>query len=149
MLSKRLIKLYDNNCNITISKIMSCERHIKNLEISILEKTNQANDFLSEVNTLWGDVRDKALQQSELFMLKRKESLILFRRDALLLEISETNQLLMECVSQKCDFEKLRLYYQKKKKKWELVLSNQKKIRLRKELYRDEKAMEEHIIWSS
>ena len=61
--------------------------------------------------------------------------------------MQETANSIEQVTEKRNDFMKLRLYYEKKKRKWEWMSDRAKKMRIRKDIHSDEQAAEECITW--
>ncbi|POT59504.1 hypothetical protein C3432_01920 [Citrobacter amalonaticus] len=148
MQSKRLVRFYDEHCSRTIAKITVCEKRLTELKEQLLNMHEQAQDMQRQLRMMWAETFGKAVAQREIYTLKRKEALILSRHEDLQLQVQETTSSMEQLTERRDDFIKLRLHYEKKKKKWEWMSDNAKKMRIRKDIHRDEKAAEECATWT-
>nr|WP_318383144.1 hypothetical protein [uncultured Enterobacter sp.] len=148
MPSKRLVRFYDNHCSSTIIKIASCERELNSIRMTLSSREAQSHALRHQLHRLWEETYGQTLRQREIFVLKRKEALIRSRQDLIQLEMTELTESLTALTFQRDDFIKLRFHYEKKKQKWEWMLINERKARSRKDIHRDEQAVEECVTWA-
>ena len=149
MQSKHLVRFYGEHCSRTIAKISGCDKQLTELKLQIQSLHEQSEYIQKQLSTLWFENFNKAMLQRDIFALKRRESFMLARHDDVSLKLQETASAMENILERRDGFIKLRLYYEKKKKKWEWMSDRAKKMRIRKDIHSDEQAAEECVTWST
>ncbi len=147
MQSKLLVRFYAEHCSRTVAKISSCEKALTALEAQLFEMNEHSNYMQSELDLLWEKFFGKAIRQSDIYTLKRQEALIISRYDELQLQVEETTSSIDKMIKRRDEFIKARMHYEKKKNKWEWMSDRAKKMRIRKDIHKDEQVAEECITW--
>jgi len=147
MQSKQLERFYDEHCSRTITKIADCEKRLAGLKAHLREMDAQAENLQRQLHLLWAETLGMALLQREIYRLKREEALILSRLQNLQLSVEEMLDQVEKIIIERDDFIRLRVHYEKKKNKWEWMSCRARKMRIRKDIHRDEQAAEECVTW--
>lgn len=147
MQSKRLVHFYDEHCSRTISKIAVCEKTLSELDIQLQDMHDQSVDMQQQLVQLWKNILGTSLQQQDIYLLKRKEALILARYDERQFQMQEIRISMADIKEKREGLQRLRLHYEKKKNKWEWMSGCEKKMRIRKDIHHDEQAAEECVTW--
>ena len=147
MRSKHLVRFYDEHCSRAIAKISGCEKALMDSQTQLKNMHEQEKVMQQDLSALWEEILGKAVIQRDIFTLKRKEALILVRHDELQLKIQEIKDSVDLLIDKRDDFIRIRLHYEKKKKKWEWISERTKKMRFRNQLQKDEHAVEECVTW--
>lgn len=148
MRSKQLVRFYDEHCSRTLAKIVSCEKTLSELKAQLLEMRTQAENMQYQLSAVWSEAVGVTVLQRQIYALKRKEALILSRYEELQLLIQEKLNSIEQLIETRDSFIKLRLHYEKKKNKWDWMSECAKKMRVKKDIQRDELAAEECVTWT-
>jgi len=147
MQSKRLVRFYDEHCSRTITQIADCENTLNMLNDKLQDIFEQSSEMQQQQKQLWQDYLGATLTQKDLYLLKRKEALILSYYEELQLQVQETKLFIEESLETRNQLYKLRLHYGKKKNKWEWMSERDRKLRIRKDIHKDGQAAEECVTW--
>lgn len=147
MRSKHLVRFYDEHCSRAIAKISGCEKALMDLQAQLKNMREQAKLMQQDLDAMWDEILGKTVLQRDMFTLKRKEALILVRQDELQLQIQKINDSIGLLIDNRNSFIRIRLHYEKKKKKWEWISERTKKMRFRNQRLKDEHAVEECVTW--
>ncbi|HEE0081378.1 TPA: hypothetical protein R8G83_000729 [Citrobacter youngae] len=144
---KSMENLYSTYCDSLVLKVTRIEREIerlKNLLIANAEGHKETNDCII---TLWHGVTESEVTKDNIYVIKRKESLllsVLYRLD------SEKDELIAsqhEQEDEKSRLLQLRASYERKKRKWSLCQQKAKRLRSVKKIALEEYSIEECIAW--
>src|SRR5690606_34681982 len=138
MQSKNLVRFYGEHCSRTIARIAGCENKLTDLNAQLQVMYEQMRDMQYQLSALWDESLGKTILQREIYTLKRKEALLMSRQEELKLQLQEHIDSMNDVAERRDDFIKLRLHYEKKKKKWEWMSGRSKQMRIRKDIRSDE-----------
>ncbi|EMF0717731.1 hypothetical protein V2E67_001903 [Citrobacter freundii] len=147
MRSNHLVRFYDEHCSRAIAKISGCDKTLMELQAKLTDMYAQVKFAQQDLNLLWKEIYGKAVFQRDVYAMKRKEALIVSRYNDLQFQVNETRESIRTLIDNRENLLRLRLHYEKKKKKWEWMSECARKKRIRNQIYKDEQAAEECVAW--
>ncbi|MBE5251916.1 MAG: hypothetical protein QRY16_14515 [Enterobacterales bacterium endosymbiont of Blomia tropicalis] len=124
----------------------ACDQKINQLKSEIAEYKERQSTLSLSISSQWQKVAGQSLSREAIFVMKRKESLLMARYNRIELILEELTEAIKSVEDQRQQLNYQKISYAKKKEKWALLNKRVRKIRKSKNINREEQQANENII---
>lgn len=123
----------------------ACVQKINQLKSDVAGYRAQRAALALSLSSQWQQLDGQALSREAIFVIKRKEALLLANYNRIGLIIEELKEIIISSEAEMADLNKVQIGYAKKKEKWSFLNKEVKRVKKRKVMSREELHINESL----